>query len=187
MKLSPGQIAPQFKAMSYDGKSVSSADYVGKKLWLAFFRYAACPLCNQRIHEIIQRHREFERLGIELIAVFQSPPERIGEYVAKQAPSFPLIADPDMKLYAEYGVVQRLMGMFYPRVSRVFKRAKRNGFKTGPSDGPVATVPADFLIDPEGLLWSTYYGSAISDHIPFETVQAFAADDCLEMPARAVS
>ena len=49
-------------------------------------------------------------------------------------------------------------------------------------DGPKAMVPADFLVDPEGVVWKAYYGTAVSDHIPFEDVSAFAADLCLDMP-----
>jgi len=188
MKLSAGQIAPRFEATSYDGRVVASADYAGSKLWLAFFRYASCPLCNQRIHEIIQRCAEFERLDVRIVAVFQSPAERIAEYVGKQGPPFPLVADPEMQLYVDYGVSASNWGLFYPRrIMRVLRRATQSGFEPGPSDGPKATIPADFMIDPEGLVWDSYYGRAISDHVPFETVLRFASDDCLEMPSRVAS
>jgi peroxiredoxin len=185
MNLEPGQIAPTFTATSYDGEAVDLEHYRGRKVWLAFYRYASCPLCNNRIHEVIQRHAEFERQGVALLAVFQSPPDRIAQYVGRQAPPFPLVSDPDLELYARYHVVPRTWGMFAPRAMGAAIRALRNGFRPGPTDGPKAMIPADFLIDPEGLLWDVYYGKAISDHIPFPRVSAFAADTCLEMPAKA--
>lgn len=185
MKLEPGQIAPAFEAETFGGQRVALEEFRGSKLWLGFFRYASCPLCNNRIHEIVQRHAEFERQGIQVVAVFQSPPDRIAQYVGKQSPPFPLVADPELLLYGRYGVVPRVWGMFSPRVTGAVWRAFRNGFRPGPSDGPEAMIPADFLIDPEGLLWDVYYGRAISDHIPFDRVSAFGSDTCLEMPRRA--
>ena len=182
-QLKTGQIAPGFAAKSYKGEDVTLDGYRGEKLWLAFFRYASCPLCNNRIHEIIQRFTEFERAGIRIAAVFQSPPERIAEYVGTQNPPFPLVSDPELELYGKYKIAENKWGMWYPRVITTFFKAKKNGFGPGPQDGPIATIPGDFLIDPEGLLWDVYYGKAISDHIPFKTVETFAADACLDMPA----
>jgi hypothetical protein len=43
--------------------------------------------------------------------------------------------------------------------------------------------PAEFLIDPEGLIWGAHYGRAISDHISFDRVAEFARDPCLKVPA----
>ena len=182
-QLAPGSIAPTFTATTWKGETIDLEDFRGKKLWLAFFRYASCPLCNNRIHEIIQRFGEFERDGIGVAAVFQSPPERIAEFVGTQDPPFPLIADPSLELYAKYKVAENRWGLWYPRVITTFFKAKKNGFGPGPQDGPIARIPADFLIDPEGLLWDVFYGKAISDHIPFKTVEAFSADACLDMPA----
>jgi peroxiredoxin Q/BCP len=176
MKLEPGQIAPAFVATSYEGEKIELERYRGRKLWLGFYRFASCPLCNNRIHEVIRRHGEFQRQGIELLAVFQSPPERIAQYVGRQSPPFPLIADPELELYGRYGVVPRTAGMFAPRVFTGLLRALGNGFRPGPSEGPKAMIPADFFIDPEGLLWDVYYGEVISDHVPFSRVAAFGAD-----------
>ena len=61
-----------------------------------------------------------------------------------------------------------------------------SGFLPFPWDAPVVRIPADFLVDPEGLIWRAYYGSAVSDHIPFEDVTEFGADLCLDMPDQGV-
>ena len=49
-------------------------------------------------------------------------------------------------------------------------------------DGPKAMVPADFLLDPEGLVWKAHYGKAITDHIDMDEIRAFQEDQCLDMP-----
>lgn len=185
-QLQSGQIAPTFSATTHEGEPIDLEAYRGRKVWLAFFRYAACPLCNNRIHEQLQRHREFVDAGIEVMAVFQSSADNIKKYVGRQDPPFPLIADPELSLYRRYGVHPNTWGMFYPRNFIRAISAVRRGFMPRPADsGPLAMIPADFLVDPEGLLWRTYYGKAISDHIPFDDVLAFGADACLDMPSSA--
>lgn len=182
MRIATGQLAPTFSATTFKGEAVTVEQFRGKKLWIAFHRWASCPLCNMRIREVIERYDEIEAQGIQLVAVFQSPPETIAKYVGAQDPPFPLISDPDMKLYAQYGVDVSWSGLFYPRVIVRAIQATLAGLLSVKIDGPIARIPADFLLDPEGLVWKAYYGDAVSDHIPFEDVDAFAADRCLELP-----
>lgn len=177
-----GQLAPTFKAATYKGEPIDLEAMRGQKVWLGFYRWASCPLCNLRISEVLERYRDFEKAGIQLVGVFQSPAENIEKYVGKQGLPFPVIPDPELELYQTYGVHARLGGMFYPRVFARAMRATLKGFFSLHIDGPKAMVPADFLVDPEGVVWKAYYGTAVSDHIPFEDVSAFAADLCLDMP-----
>lgn len=181
-RINDGAIAPEFEATTYEGKPLSLESYRGAKLWLSFYRFASCPLCNYRIHELMARYDEFQKAGIRLVGVMQSSPDRIAKYAEKRKAPFPIIADPERKLYREYGVSASLMGMFHLRVFGTALKAMFSGIFPGAPDFPLATVPADFLIDPEGVVWSAYYGRAVSDHIPFEKVVEFAADDCLAMP-----
>ena len=87
-----------------------------------------------------------------------------------------------MLLYEEYGVQVSWWGAFYPRVVARAILGVLNGFLSLNINGPIARIPADFLVDPEGLVWRAYYGQAISDHIPFEDITEFGADLCLDMP-----
>ncbi len=52
-RLEVGQLAPDFTAVQLDGSSVRLRDFAGQNVWLAFFRWANCPLCNFRIHELL--------------------------------------------------------------------------------------------------------------------------------------
>lgn len=183
MPIASGAFAPTFTARTHTGDAIDLSSYRGQKVWLGFYRWAACPLCNLRIREVIERYPEFDDAGIKVLAVFQSPPETIAQYVGAQNPPFPLIADPNLALYEQYGVHSSVLGMFYPRVFlRAFQAMMGGLLNLHLGDGPRARVPADFLVDPEGLVWRAYYGTAISDHIPFDDVRSFATDLCLDMP-----
>ena len=186
MTIADGQLAPPLTGLTFKGESIDLSEFRGKKVWIAFHRWASCPLCNLRIKEVIARYDEIQAQGIQLICVFQSPPENIAKYVGAQDPPFPIIADPDLELYDTYEVRPRWAGLLYPRVFVRAFQAVMNGLFSLKIDGPTAMIPADFLVDPEGLVWKAYYGQAVSDHIPFEDLSAFGADRCLDMPATVI-
>jgi peroxiredoxin len=173
MRLEKGSRAPDCGATSLRGESIRlSAEWSQGPLWLAFFRFAACPLCNLRVHEMIEQWSRFDG-KLRLIAVFQSPASRLEEFVATQDPPFTLIADPEMALYAEYAVEVSFMKALSAQVARRTVQAKRKGFRViPPMDGPTFRVPADFLIE-RGFVKVAHYGKNLSDHIPFETVERF--------------
>ncbi len=175
MALVPGQLAPEFEAVDWKGSPVRLADHRTRKVWLAFFRYAGCPLCNLRVHDIIARHEGLTARGVDVLAVFQSSPERIASYVGKQSPPFPILADPTESLYGKYGLRTSLWAYLHPKNLGVAFRAMRRGFIPGPPDGHATRVPGDFLIRPGGTLADVYHGKVISDHIPFDRVEAFAS------------
>ena len=185
MKIAKGAVAPSFQAKTHDGQPFDLAALRGQKVWLAFYRFASCPLCNYRVHELLQRYREFEEAGIKMVGVFHSPEENIARFVGKQGPPFPLIADPERRLYRMYGVEPSVWAMFSMRNITTTFRALGAGIRPGRIDGPAHMVPADFLLDPEGLVYDSYYGAALADHIPFERVNTFGADACLDMPEAA--
>lgn len=164
---------PNVKLRSWKGKTLQLADYKDKKVWLAFFRYAACPLCNLRVHEMIQRHRELKKKGIQILAVFQSDEKSIAKYVGQQKPPFPLIADPEEKLYKRFGLKKGLWAFFHPGNSFLFLKALLKGFRGMNPEGTVTRVPGDFLIAPGLKLKTEYHGKKIGDHIPWKQVERF--------------
>jgi len=173
MRLQAGGIAPDFTIKTLRGKEMTLSEHASKRVWLAFFRFAACPLCNLRVHEIIENWSRFAG-KVELFAFFQSPAARLEEFVAKQNPPFPLIADPEMRLYATYGVEKGLGAGLSASVMARTLAAKRKGFKVlTPIEGPAFGIPADFLVDRGGAIHTAFYGRTLSDHIPFELVDAF--------------
>jgi thioredoxin-dependent peroxiredoxin len=104
MRLKKGQQATSFQVLDIFDEPINLQDYKGKKLLLSFYRYAACPLCNLRVHSLIQKYPEFQSQGLYLMAFFESSKESIARYVGKQDAPFPIIADPERSVYKEYGI-----------------------------------------------------------------------------------
>lgn len=169
-----GEEALDFTAETWKGETLELKSLSGSKVWLAFFRYAACPLCNLRVHEMMKKNERYEEAGLKIVAVFQSPPEKMAEYVGKLDPPFPLIADPQEKLYKLYGLGSSPVGFMNPGMLWKIAKAYKSGvLKIGAPDGTVDRIPGDFLIDENGVVRDIFNGSDISDHIPFDRINAF--------------
>ena len=185
-RLSPGEAAPAFAITDLDRRLVRLDDFRGQTLLLSFFRYASCPLCNLRIQELI---REYDRLafnGLLVLAVFQSPAERIAHYVGRQLPPFAIIPDPELKLYRSYGVESSWSGFFRAwtlGLPKVVQAVMDKGFLPGSVEGDLNRIPADFVIGPQGELVDVYYGRDIGDHMPLPRVlQGLARTASYQIP-----
>ena len=141
---------------------------------LSFYRYAACPFCNLRIHRLSEKYPDWQHRGPEAIAIFHSPAKNILKYAGKQSPPFPIIPDPGKKLYHLYGVEKSLIGMLTGmlRIGEMIQSARKGFFHLYPENG-LSTLPADFLIDEKGTIAHAYYGSDMGDHVPFEKVNSW--------------
>jgi peroxiredoxin len=176
MRLQPGDPAPAFTVLDFNGQTRQLSDYRGQKRLLAFFRYASCPLCNLRVNALIEEYPKLQARGLQILAVFQSPPERMDVSVGRQALPFALVADPAQHLYWRYGVGVSWVGLAMGgRRLGALISAGTKGFLPGPMDGAKHRIPADFLIGPNHTVELAYYGSDVGDHLPLKTIHRWLA------------
>lgn len=173
MRINTGTEAPDFTATVYGREALTLSTLRGQKVWLAFFRYAGCPLCNLRVHQMIQRYDDWQRRGLQIVAVFQAPVAEVEANVGKQNAPFSIVCDPTEALYRLYGLEASLAGYLSPKNMPAIAEALREGFMPGAMHGTKTRLPADFLIDAGGSVVDAFYATTIGDHIPFERVEAF--------------
>lgn len=171
-QVSVGDRAPPFSATTWLGENIELESYLGRKVWLAFFRFASCPLANLRIHEIGKRH-DLSADGLQILAVFPSPRERIAAHVGRQKPLFPLVSDPHETLYMLYGLRASVAGLIGRDVGLRTVEAAALGFLPGPMDGTITRLPGDVLIDETGIVRHVHNGEDVADNLPFERVVEF--------------
>lgn len=166
-----GNAAIPFTAKDIDGNTVNLATYKGKKVYLVFFRKAACPFCNMGLRELIQKNEELEARGIKVVALFASPKEELLQYAGKQKAPFPIIPDGDYTVYKKYAVGSSYGGMlktmFHP--GKVAK-AMTGGFFSLKSTFQAPVLPADFLIDEDQTIVKAHYGTSYDDHLSVSEV-----------------
>lgn len=172
-QLRPGSQIDIFQWKAINGEILNSNDYSGRYLLLSFYRYASCPFCNMRVYELSRRYQEFNDNGLDMIGVFQSPREKLLRYITRQAPAFPIIADPSCKLYKAFGLESSWSGLakaWVSRFPRVLKAFASKQFFPGTIEGDIHRLPADILVGPDGVVIDAYYGKDIGDHMPIETL-----------------
>lgn len=168
------QVAPNITLTTIDDVEFNLNQIKGKQIWLGFYRYSSCPLCNIRINEIIKRFNDFSSKGLEIVCVFQSPTSTMREFVGKQKPPFTLLSDTSEDSYRTYKLQKSLFGMFYPsNICHLIKAFKLGFLKRGKMDGTKTRIPGDFLIDENFCIQKIYYGKSFGDHIPLEQVYSF--------------
>ncbi|HDY76031.1 MAG TPA: redoxin domain-containing protein [Candidatus Marinimicrobia bacterium] len=163
--------APGFVVNDIFGNEQSPEKYLGKKWMLSFFRYASCPACNMRIQNLLQEYDELKQNGLSILAVFESPKDSIMKYVGKSELPFSVIPDHERKLYKLYGVESSWLG--YIMGGSTVIKALWNGFMPGKMEGVFSMIPADFLINPDGTIYTAYYGKNIGDHLPIRRIWSY--------------
>ncbi len=174
-RLKQDGIAPVFSVEDLHGRTIDLEAYRGRWLLLSFYRYASCPLCNLRVHEISKLSPQWARQGLDVVGVFQSPREKILNYLGRQEVAFTLLPDPQQKLYAVYQVRHSWAGFikaWLMRLPEIYRSVIRKQFYPGTVEGGIHRIPADFLIDPAGRLAVAYYGKDIGDHLPVARIEA---------------
>ncbi len=178
MQIEQGMLAPDFQTEDIFGNSIKLADYRGKKLLIGFFRNAACAICNLRVHRMIERYPEWQAQGLEVLAVFEAPTANILQYVGKQDAPFPIIADPQARLYDLYGLESSeskvASTMQRPEIQSVIGEAAAAGFVLTKEEGSnFYRMPAEFLIGPDLVVSQSHYAEYVYDHLPFEVIDEF--------------
>ena len=149
----------------------------GKRFMLSFLRFASCPFCNLRVHELVTRFKEFGD-DFTIVAIFDSSAENLIRHAEKHQAPFPILADESNIYYKEYDIEHSVWGMLKGMLSRMPSLLRAmfvSGYLPLVIKGSMTTMPADFLVDGNGVIQTAYYGKDEGDHLPFEQVKPFSA------------
>ncbi|NIW80888.1 MAG: redoxin domain-containing protein [Calditrichae bacterium] len=167
--------AKNIRLPAIDGSTFDLESVKGKPFMLSFLRFASCPFCNLRVNELVKRFDEFGN-DFTIIAVFDSPLENLIRHTGGHKAPFFILADEHNTYYREYGIERSILGVLigmFLRMPTLFK-AMFKGYIPTTIKGSMTTMPADFLIDREGIIQVAYYGKDEGDHLPFDKVKEFS-------------
>ncbi|WP_341717895.1 peroxiredoxin-like family protein [Micromonospora sp. FIMYZ51] len=149
---------------------------------LQFRRFAGCPVCNLHLRSVVTRHAEIEAAGVREVVLFHSPADELREHVAELPVA--VVADPDKRLYREFGVESGRRSLLDPRAWLPILRAVLTGVwhvLRGREKLPASTphggrlgLPADFLIAPDGRIVAAHHGQHAYDQWSVDTLLALA-------------
>ena len=109
--LQPGEAAPDFTLATVPNEGfVSLADYRGKTpVLLATMRGLYCAFCRRHIAQLGITRQKLQPLGVEVLAIVATKPERARLYYRFRPVGVPLAADPDLTTHCAYGVPNQAM------------------------------------------------------------------------------
>lgn len=152
----------------------------GKRYMLSFFRFASCPFCNLRVHELVKRYNE---LGEEfaIVAIFDSPLDNLQKHADGHHAPFPILADEANRYYREYAIEHSVTGVFKGMILRMptLIKGMLKGYVPTTIKGKMTTMPADLLVDEDGIIQVAHYGNDEGDHLAFEKITIFSQDSLL--------
>ena len=134
---------------------------------LQFRRFAGCPICSLHMREVARRHDEITDAGVTEVVVFHSAAKPLRRYQADLP--FAVVADPDRKLYDEFGVHNSIRGVLNRDVARAVGRSLRQTRSARSVAGSLGLtenhlgMPADFLIAPDCAIVARKYGEHADD------------------------
>ena len=179
MRLKEEETAPHFCAKDMNGDDFDLAIPRTKPLLIAFFRYASCPLCNLRVHELIENYDELKE-KLDIVLIFQSPKDKIEKYVGKQDIPYRLLPNPNKSLYHLYGVESSWLGFakaWTVKIKQVFVAVLQNRYLPGSVEGEIHRIPADFLVDVDNKILKAFYGKDIGDHLPLKEIDELLSNE----------
>lgn len=104
--LTVGGAAPNATLDSVSGGQVTlSSLYAKGPTYVVFYRGGWCPFCNMQIHELSKAAPEFEKRGIQLVAISVDKPTEEAKTQAKHGVPFTILSDPKMKALQAFHVV----------------------------------------------------------------------------------
>jgi peroxiredoxin len=138
---------------------------------LQFRRFAGCPVCNLHLQSFVRRHDEIATMGIHEVVIFHSTIDELLHYESDLP--FAVIADPDKRLYTDFGVEGSPRALLDPRAWLPIVRAVFHSVQQTIREGrPVPPVmphggslglPADFVIASDGRVLALKYGRHADD------------------------
>lgn len=109
-QLQIGEEAPDFSALSKDGKRLGLNDFRGRKLVLYFYPRDDTPNCTRQACSLRDYAPQITARGAAVVGVSAQGIESHRRFAAKHGLDFPLLADPGRKIARAYGAAGSGLG-----------------------------------------------------------------------------
>ena len=170
-KLMPGDIFPDYTVSTqFEDETTISRIAEGKPLMLVVLRYIGCPSCRYDVHMMQVNYEKFVEKGVSLAVVMQSTPESIRKSLSDEPLSFPIICDPDYKIYNDLEIKaatsrEEMMGSEEVMAKFMKKREaiQELGYAHGEYEGIEEQLPAFFCMDENLKVGIAHYAKGIGD------------------------
>jgi peroxiredoxin Q/BCP len=143
-RLSPGDPAPEFSLPDADGKTVSLADFRGRKVIVYFYPAAMTPGCTTQACDFRDSLDSLQGAGYTVLGISPDPPAKLAQFRERDHVTFPLLSDADRAVLQAYGAW---------------------GEKTMYGKTVTGVLRSTFVVDEQGVVESAQYNVKASGHV----------------------
>lgn len=153
--LKVGVRAPDGSLPDVSGATVKlSALYAKGPTFVVFYRGGWCPFCNSQLHNLTEAKAEFDKRGVQLVAISVDSPGEEAKTQAKLGVPFPMLSDSKLVVHNAYKIVHK---------TSPEERQALSGYGidlqaySGEAHGNFATA-AMFYVDKKGVIRFVHVG-----------------------------
>ncbi len=150
-----------------------------KKKHLAFYGFAACPICFHQFFEIKELNEEVGD-KIDFFAIYNSSEDVLKMAMAGMNISFHVVSDVDFKFFEAYKVEKSYIKSVGSNLRSEFWKQLNDGKRKMPQrlkkDGDKSTLSAEFLINENGKIEYTHYHQYKGDKMDTNIIRGFVMD-----------
>lgn len=99
-----GDPAPKFQLMDQNGRTVSLADFSGKKVVLYFYPKDSTPGCTRQACAFAANYENFVKRNIPVVGISKDSVSSHQKFAEKHHLPFILLSDPELTTIQAYGV-----------------------------------------------------------------------------------
>src|SRR6056300_1952910 len=120
MALEIGSVAPAFSGVNQNGETISSEQFLGKKVILFFYPKASTPGCTVEACNFRDNYADLAAKGFEVVGVSADSVKRQSNFATKQELNYNLIADEEKSIIVAFEAWgwKKFMGKEYEGIYR---------------------------------------------------------------------
>ena len=144
VRLTPGDVAPDFTLPDADGTPVSLASYRGRRVIVYCYPAALTPGCTTQAVDFTAAAGDLAEAGLDIIGISPDTPDKLLRFREKEELGITLVSDPDKETLRAYGA-------FGPK--------KLYGKEV------VGVIRSTFVVDAEGRIEKAAYNVKATGHV----------------------
>jgi peroxiredoxin Q/BCP len=144
VRLSPGDVAPEFSLPTDNGDRLTLKDLRGRKVVLYAYPAAMTPGCTTQACDFRDSLGSLQAAGYEVVGISPDAPAKLAKFRERDAITFPLVSDEDKSVLMAYGA---------------FGEKNNYGKKV------MGVIRSTFVIDEEGKIERALYNVKATGHV----------------------
>lgn len=118
--------------------------------------------------QLRRQQEDLERLNAQVLVISFSTAALARGWLRETGAPFPLLLDPERRVYRVYGLESSVLRVWSPKVLWHYVRLMRAGRRLRPIQGDPHQLGGDFIVDRDGIIRLAYRSDDPTDRPPVQ-------------------